>query len=827
MKIRAWCLFICGLCSSAAYSQSDIFSFAVKGGVSLGSYEAGLNWVYIEEIKRRKHRLNTFTGASAGSINALVSAIRFCEKDSEPRVEKNIFRQTWDIGMEELVGENDSNESPAYRDFIDDIEQNIFLTREKIIGNDRGGLFNRSGLLNSLKQIYEAIQNGSFKEECEVKVGISVTKFVPDSYSINGINIKNQRYIIPFIVKVKDGKLFFSNTPYFNAEPNDINSVNSIDHFIFLPQKEEGIPVFDIFRAVIASSAFPTAFPPVRLKYCVAGRQINVNSDIVCPTGYVAREDLFIDGGSLDNAPIGTAHRLSLDFSCSKDRNEDCLIGNNDKLKLIYVNPGSIRERQQTKTVADDPRYTDDVIVGMIDYIGLVGHIMEYGMSAELYRSLTAQKNDDQVTLLSSSRFYPLVGDYIEHFGAFFDSAYRRFDYYAGVYDGIINATNSLCLKSPAPSKCKAEESQNIVKALNLKNQKDSAAYLMFVLLASKEFYSDKEHDDWGWLFKEYARLGADIEDKRKEDSEQGKVIDIFYALDKRDCQSPKRCDHQVEAQGFKGFLAALTETKRYDENTRKMLKSPKNWNHAILDGLLKRAITVEEMKLDQLEDVVDSISDDDGEQKRKKALTQEKDTQQVLVNGLEIVSLYGQSFFKKNSRGYWPASTLEETCLSSDWTWKCLIPDEFGMHSDNVGGYMSYRFQFRSVFQDQSFDIGIDPIHFALNTDDYASIETLYRFENSNIFITSTGLGMKFYRTIGIKDRFVDAQYFGLVAKVGLFSDKLKVTAAYRLFGNDIDDLVGGNLKEIISGEVNYRQRVELTIGINDVRGIAKILFW
>ena len=825
MKIRAWYLFLCLLCSPAAFSQSDIFSFAVKGGVSLGSYEAGLNWVYLEEIKRRHFRLNTFTGASAGSINALMSAIRYCEQDSAPEIETNIFRQTWDIGMEDLMGKKDNKSSPEYKDFIDDLEQNISLPSDNIIGNDRGGLFNRGGLLKSLKHIYQNIQNGKFKEGCEVKVGISVTKFVPDSFLVNGISIKNQRYIIPFIVRVKDQKLIFINTPYFNSDPQDIDSVNGIDHFIFLPQGETGISVFDIFRASIASSAFPVAFPPVRLNYCVAASKVDVNSGIACPAGYVAREDLFIDGGSLDNAPIGTAQRLSQAFSCSKNRNEDCLIRSGDKFNLIYVNPGRMRERQLARTSQNIPHYQGDSIVGMIDYLSLAGHIMDYGMSAELYRSLATQRNDNQVRLLSSSRFYPLTGDYIEHFGAFFDSAYRRFDYYAGVYDGVINVANNFCLDKPDPETCRAEESKNILTTLNIKKENDSAAYLMFVLQASREFYNHKDDDNWRWLYDEYSRLTVDIDKKRKENSEQGKVIDIFYALDKRICVSPKSCDHQIEPPDFKGFLGALTETKRYNENTRNMVKSPQNWNHAILDDMLKRTIAVEEMKLTQLKDAEEMI--DKKDRKQNDELAENRNTQQILVNSLQIVSLYGQSFFKKNSRGYWPASTLEDTCLSRDWTWKCLIPDEFGMHTDNVGGYISYRLQFPSMFRDQSIDIGIDPLHFALNTDDYGSLEALYRFENSNVFITSTGLGMKFYKTIGEKDRYVDTQYFGLVAKVGFFSDKIKVTAAYRLFDSDFSSLARRNYRELASGDINYRQRVELTIGINDVRGITNILFW
>jgi hypothetical protein len=225
------------------------------------------------------------------------------------------------------------------------------------------------------------------------------------------------------------------------------------------------------------------------------------------------------------------------------------------------------------------------------------------------------------------------------------------------------------------------------------------------------------------------------------------------------------------------------------------------------LDGLLTRAIAVEEMKLDQLINAQQRLGKNDPD--RGGELEREKDTQQLLVNGLEIVSLYGQSFFKRNSRGYWPASTLEDKCYLMFGGWNCLIPDEIGMHSDNVGGYLSYRFQF-PVFADHSVDIGFDPLHSALNTDDYASAELLLRRENRNIFVTSVGLGLKLYKTIGERERFVDDEYLGVVGKIGLFSDKLKVTGAYRFFSED----------------VNFRQRVELTFGISDMKGILKVIF-
>jgi predicted acylesterase/phospholipase RssA len=90
------------------------FSLVISGGVSLGAYEAGYNWAMIKmlnEIKRSgkfvEPDLRSVAGASAGSINALLSAMYWCQKDSVPlknSVDDNLFYETWvNLGIEDLV----------------------------------------------------------------------------------------------------------------------------------------------------------------------------------------------------------------------------------------------------------------------------------------------------------------------------------------------------------------------------------------------------------------------------------------------------------------------------------------------------------------------------------------------------------------------------------------------------------------------------------------------------------------------------------------------------------------------------------------------------
>ncbi|MCK7582067.1 MAG: hypothetical protein MZV65_44980 [Chromatiales bacterium] len=91
------------------------FALAISGGASLGAYEAGINWGTLaldaailatairgaaERFGPRKRRASP-ASASAGSINALMSAMTWCVRPEEPRAEfpnridDNLFGNLW------------------------------------------------------------------------------------------------------------------------------------------------------------------------------------------------------------------------------------------------------------------------------------------------------------------------------------------------------------------------------------------------------------------------------------------------------------------------------------------------------------------------------------------------------------------------------------------------------------------------------------------------------------------------------------------------------------------------------------------------------------
>ncbi len=171
-------------------------SMVISGGVSLGAYEAGYNWAMIKMLhKVRKNgklvepHLRSITGASAGSINALLSAMYWCQKDSAPlnNVDDNLFYETWvNLGIEDL------------------------LIKSKDLEN-KNSLFTRKSLEEKGEIIIDHLKKPIFRKNCEVPLGVSVTKVTPIVEEISGIKVKNQNFSVPLVFKEKNGKGIVEN----------------------------------------------------------------------------------------------------------------------------------------------------------------------------------------------------------------------------------------------------------------------------------------------------------------------------------------------------------------------------------------------------------------------------------------------------------------------------------------------------------------------------------------------------------------------------------------------------------------------------------------
>src|SRR5690349_1034928 len=116
--------------NAAAPQDTLPMILVVSGGVSLGAYQGGLNWALVELMRLSQQagfrdwlntvvradsgflpplRLQEATGASAGNINALLSAIEWCRVGGYARPEDSLFWRVWvQTGWEQLFAQVDS-----------------------------------------------------------------------------------------------------------------------------------------------------------------------------------------------------------------------------------------------------------------------------------------------------------------------------------------------------------------------------------------------------------------------------------------------------------------------------------------------------------------------------------------------------------------------------------------------------------------------------------------------------------------------------------------------------------------------------------------------
>jgi len=246
------------------------FSMTISGGVSLGAYQAGYNWAVIKMLSQMKMlspylnpTLRSISGASAGSINALLASVYWCQKPTinlKNSVDNNLFFDTWvNLGIEDLVIEGQSK-------------------------SNRSTLFTRDKLRKKAKKLMAHMNEPIYKKGCEVPIGFSVTKATPITEEFQGIKIRNQHFSVPFTLKEKNGRLRVENR---EMPP-------STDFFISIPNIEKDYT--KITDVLFASSAFPGAFQQIKLDYKYKGK---------------LRSNYFIDGGAYDNIPLQLATELN------------------------------------------------------------------------------------------------------------------------------------------------------------------------------------------------------------------------------------------------------------------------------------------------------------------------------------------------------------------------------------------------------------------------------------------------------------------------------------------------------------------------------------
>ena len=458
--------------------QQVDFSLIISGGVSLGAYEAGYNWAIIKILSKVKNtpellepNLKSVAGASAGSINALLSAMYWCQKDSIPlhnTIDDNLFHETWvNLGIEDLVIEG---EDP----------------------DNMNSLFTRRGLEKKGEKIIAHLKKPIFKRGCEVPLGVAVTKVKPIVEEIQGIKVKNQNFSVPLLFKERNGK---------GIVENKIMPKNG-DFYISIPNIENDRE--KLINLLFASGAFPGAFQQVKLDYAYKG---------------IKHSNYFIDGGLYDNVPLDLA--IQLDKSTST---------------FFFMDPSNMRKEKEDYNI-------DEKEEPPLGFIGTnllpVFSSFDIMQSMKLYEAINQNfRGNSNKKLVLSSRFHPLTGKYLGHFGAFLDQNFRTYDYHVGIYDALYHT--AAAFKRYHSEKFKAYSQVEIMNYLKnvLGIDKNPEALSAYKLFLSTEFYhkKPKTYDTFSAIYNAFNLNKSD--NKRYENDD---FKDFLTKLDMHYLKTPKK----------------------------------------------------------------------------------------------------------------------------------------------------------------------------------------------------------------------------------------------------------------------------------------------
>lgn len=355
------------------------FVLTASGGVSLGSYQAGLLYYGLRHLRNYQLLdLKVVAGTSAGSVNSLISIVEGCG-EMATRPQDSLFWKTWiPLGIDQLV-----------------IKEQITPTT----------LLSRDHFNGALEAIRKKWMKG-LDRKCDVLLGISATRKSPLIEEVRpGLTV--ERYSETFVVRIQGQG---PGVPPRVENFSDPESTSTL-----LPFGSDADRNFNLVRDLIyASTAMPLGFAPQAIKHCI---RIPGAPQTDCREGN-ATEDLFFDGGIFDNTPIRLAHRLA------KLR----LGGSSEYPRVIYgfaaVDNDSFPEKERNRP----SQGIFEVLYQMWgDFITTARH-REMSLLFDEHPLIRSH-------ILVNRKHLPLSGEHLTDFLGFAETDFRKFDFYMGMYD--------------------------------------------------------------------------------------------------------------------------------------------------------------------------------------------------------------------------------------------------------------------------------------------------------------------------------------------------------------------------------------------------------
>lgn len=450
-------------------SATVALSIASSGGVSIGAYQAGAAWMLVELLNAMRgdeafrgrynlphYELANWSGSSAGGINALLAALRWCAPTRRERAEESSFWELWnEIGIEQLSPEQ---RGPEDREL---------------------GLFERSVLRRTIeRRVNEEIASAT--GPCALPLAVLASKLTPGRLPLNPLLTADvQRYVAVYVVKSQptpDGGTRIAITP----APPFVQRDTALGKQLVLPASgadEIGIPM--LLQLLTASSSVAYLFAPVSLQYCDATRATASGG---CGDGHTEpSRSRFVDGGAIDNAPLYAGLRLlAIDDSLAIARMPHERAAASGVILISYgarrhasprdaLGIGS-RPSPEPHTICkrpDDPEHCG----GLGALTQFLSGLIQSGSQYELQWLIRLRAQDSVLRSLDIdliTRHPNIVGERLRNSAAFLGRPFRESDFHSGMYDALhYLASGVLCQPEHRPAASSSNDEDCVVRAVD------------------------------------------------------------------------------------------------------------------------------------------------------------------------------------------------------------------------------------------------------------------------------------------------------------------------------------------------------------------------
>lgn len=379
----------------------------ISGAASMGSYQGGFLYYYLRHLTQARRLaeraaqatgqvwispanqgspLQLITGASSGSINAVISAMTSCQTPvSDPR--QSLFWTTWiPVGGEDLTQALD-------------VQPN--------------GLLSTKPISDAVQRMQWAWEHGSWStdQSCSVDLGLSATRIHERTVTpLDDTDLRIPRQTEQMMITMHGGPGHQPVIGRFAPEKDAPDKALFDKLYPGVGVSRSGPTFADVTDILWASSAFSLAFPPHLLRL-IYGQPPAATVDVADYT----------DGGVFDNRPAGLAVRMQRWRLGVKDEATS-------DTRYIVQDP-DITSWRPSKPPPDPtlPLFVDT-------WSQFAGDFVDTASTAELMNAI-----EHEPTLYAGieipPRRVPVAGAYLMEFLSFVERDFRVFDFFVGMVD--------------------------------------------------------------------------------------------------------------------------------------------------------------------------------------------------------------------------------------------------------------------------------------------------------------------------------------------------------------------------------------------------------